>query len=141
MPRVYAPVTADDVVELLSAAECAPRVVFGLTPRLRDLMPQEDEEGLEHMATQLAAAATASDPVTVAVFEVRADDVETGDAPPEAVPGSMHMIAPLRHRDLVCFLVADPGERVLDDAELELSWYDAGELPTVRDLLTMSGRG
>ena len=38
-------------------------------------------------------------------------------------------------RDVVCFLVGDEGEQVSDDADLELSWYDASEIDAVRALL------
>lgn len=135
MSRVYVPVSIADVVALRDAGALAATAAYGLTAHLRAVLPQEDEEGLEHVATQFAAASCAGDPVAVAVFEVPSGTGTPADAADGAVPGALRLERSLTHRELVCFLVADPGQRVSDDADLELSWYDAGELLTVASLL------
>lgn len=132
MTRLYAPVTARTLDDLVRAGSASFPNVFGVTPALREALPDEDEEGLENVATQLAAASTSSDPVAVVAMEVRsgAQPAEADDALARfTVAGDVAM------RDVVCFLVADPGERVSDEADLEMSWYDRTEADAVRALL------
>lgn len=52
-----------------------------------------------------------------------------------ALPGRVVVDGDVTLRDVVCFLVGDEGEQVSDDADLELSWYDASEIDAVRALL------
>ena len=131
MTRLYCPVTADGVAALATSAVTV-EAAFAVTDDVRALAPDGDEELHEHLACQLAAAAATSDPVAVLAFDVRPERVE--DA--EGHVGAISLLGDVGLRDVACFLVADPGERVQEDAELELSWYDAGERDSVRALLS-----
>lgn len=134
MPRVYAPVSSLEVDALLGRGDCQLLMGFSVTNQLRAAFPDEDDEGLEHLATQFAAAGAAGDPVAVAVFDLPDTHVTDGGSD-RALPGQIRCLAPAQRRELACVLLGDPGAVVRDDAEMELSWYDAGELPLVRDLL------
>ncbi|CAM2955947.1 MULTISPECIES: DUF6912 family protein [Dermacoccus] len=132
MIRAYMPVDAD-ALDILSREGSVPAThVVSVTSGVRALAPDGDEELHEHLACQLAAAAATSDPVAVLAFDVRPERVE--DA--EGHVGAISLLGDVGLRDVACFLVADPGERVQEDAELELSWYDAGERDSVRALLS-----
>lgn len=55
--RIYIPVTVED---LDRAGGISARTAFGVTPAVREVAPQEDEEGAEYLAF-LAAADAAID--------------------------------------------------------------------------------
>ncbi|QEH93676.1 hypothetical protein FV141_09175 [Dermacoccus abyssi] len=132
MIRAYMPVDADALDALSREGSVRAAHVVSVTPGVRALAPDGDEELHEHLACQLAAAAATSDPVIVVAFDVRPERVEEA----AGHVGAISLLGDVALRDVACFLVGDPGERVQDDADLELSWYDAGERDAVRALLT-----
>lgn len=139
MARVYAPITAQDLDELDQQGRVTPSVAFAVTRRLAGLLPEEDIEGHEHLATQFAAAACTSDPAAVLALELPDAAFEARDGEADAPPGLVALPGGAPARSVVCFLVADLGARVSEDADVELSWYDAGEAGAVRELMSHRG--
>lgn len=135
MTRLYCPVTADGVAALATSVLTV-EAAFAVTDDVRALAPHGDEELHEHIATQLAAAGCAGRRVVVVVVDVPDARVRpaasTGGG---ALPGRVVVDGDVTLRDVACFLVGDEGEQVSDDADLELSWYDASEIDAVRALL------
>lgn len=132
--RLYVPLTPQDVTSVVQASDITPDVVYAVTSDLVDLAPQADGEEHEHLATQFAAASCAGR-IVVGVFDVRGDAAEL-PAAPSRVPGAATPNAPVSGRDLVCFLVGDEEVTVSEDADVELSWYDATEAADVARLLS-----
>lgn len=137
MTRVYTPLNRDQVDLLARGESVNVQAAFAVTPAVRALAPDEDLETHEHIVTQLAASAAEADPVVVGVFEPSdaAVEVAAGNPSGGSVPGHVNVLGELPVKRLVCFLVADPGEVVSEDADLELSWYDASEAGLVNDLV------
>lgn len=135
--RTYLPLDAEELRALdeTGALPARTRHAFAVTDRLRAQLPNEDDEGLEYLATQDAATdAAARDLRVVASVDVDDDEV-TERAESDAASAVRIEGAPPRRR-IASFHVLDPaGERDVD-ADLELSWYDATELPLVREALT-----
>ena len=76
MIRAYMPVDADALDALSREGAVRAAHVVSVTPGVRALAPDGDEELHEHLACQLAAAAATSDPVVVVAFDVRPERVE-----------------------------------------------------------------
>lgn len=132
MMRVYAPLTLADLEALDRDGGFAAPAAFGVTEALTQLLPDGDSEEHEHLAAQFAAAACSGRPVVVAL------DVRPARVTPRAdVPGLVALEGDVGLRDIVCYLVADDGVEPSEDADLELSWYDAGERATVREHLAV----
>lgn len=132
MTRAYAPLGAADLDALAAHGTFAPRRVVAVTRELEALAPDGDVEVHEHLATQLAAALATGDPVGVCAFDVSAERVQTRAS--SEVVGEVDLTGGVSGADIACFLVADPGCSVSEDADLELSWYDASEVGEVRRL-------
>lgn len=131
MPRVYCPLSADDL-DALAAGGFTPASAFAVTGGVRALVADGDEELYEHLATQFAAAAAVTPRVLVAALDVPDARVTERTA---AGAGVVTIDGPVTAREIACYLLGDEGERVTDDADLELSWYDAGEREEVRHLM------
>lgn len=131
MMRVYAPLTLADLEALDRDGGFTAPVAFAVTEELTRLLPDGDSEEHEHLATQLAAAACSGRPVAVVALDVRPERV----TPRDDAPGLVALEGDVAPRDVVCCLVADDGVEPSDDADLELSWYDAGERAAVRERL------
>lgn len=129
MTRIYCPVTYNVLSALRDGQAVSVPLAVAVTPALIALAPDEDLEGHEHIATQLAAASAQSDPIIVAVFDVAGAIVKPLEG--ASVPGQVQLTSDVEARRLACLLIADVGERVSDDADLELSWYDASEVGLV----------
>ncbi|WNB86386.1 DUF6912 family protein [Cellulomonas sp. ATA003] len=148
--RLYLPVTLLDVdFAPASGVVEAPRA-HAVTPALRALFPDEDDEGLEY-AAQLAAAddslervgAAAGAPRLRVVLSADVDDAAV-DPLDDAVPSAVRVREPVPWSAVVCAHVDEPeaagdvtdaltGD---DDAverldERDLLWYDRTELGAV----------
>lgn len=138
--RIYIPVTVAD----LQAAEISPRAAFTVTSQMREMAPEEDEEGLEYLAF-LAAADAAIDEgeVTRIVLAADAAGIEAGTGVVE-VPAvawgavvSIH-IDDLRDGELLAAIrSAQLGEEAARDRvnDADLLWYDASEREDVVRLI------
>lgn len=133
MIRAYAPIGSAEIDALKSEGRFPAAHVMAVTPGIEALAPDGDAELHEHLASQLAAAAATSDPVVVCAFDVRPERISSAES--GSTPGRVELVGDVVARDVACFLVADPGERVGEDADLELSWFDASEVDEVRRLL------
>lgn len=150
--RVYLPVTLTEL-QHVSPVLLAPRVGHAVTPALRALWPDEDEEGWEYAAQSAAADDSllllAADPAAPALRVLVAADVPDAcvralDDPPvpsavEVVCGvdatrmaSVHVDEPTAASDVAAAAAGDEAaiER-LDDHDL--LWYDITE---IRDIPT-----
>ncbi|MBO3083898.1 DUF6912 family protein [Cellulomonas fengjieae] len=145
--RIYLPASLDQLDP--AAGPFAARRAHAVTPALRAMFPDEDDEGLE-FAAQLAAAddslellgarpdapqlrlVVSVDVPDGAVREVSSDD---------DVPSAVELTQDVPQSDVICVHVDEPaaaGDVVLaaagDDAavdrldERDLLWYDASEL-------------
>ncbi|GAA2725926.1 DUF6912 family protein [Cellulomonas aerilata] len=148
--RIYLPVTLLDVDLAGTSGAVEVERAHAVTPALRELFPDEDDEGLEY-AAQLAAAddslellgRTADAPRLRAVLSADVDDAAV-TVLDEDVPSVVALSAPVPWTAVVCALVDEPAaaddvvaaltqdeeavER-LDDRDL--LWYDATELQTI----------
>ena len=68
MTRLYCPLTPDDV-ETLAAGALGVTGAYAVTPDVRALAPDGDDELHEHLATQFAAASVTGPRVVVAAVE------------------------------------------------------------------------
>lgn len=152
--RIYLPATLLDLVPSGPGARPAltPRRAHAVTPALRALFPDSDDEGLE-FAAQLAAAdgslrllgAAADAPrlrlVLTADVPTRAvTGVVDGDEPPSAVEVTVvvpwdaiacgHVDEPAAEPDVVAALAGDP-DAVERLDERDLLWYDVSELDAI----------
>ncbi|WP_456847249.1 DUF6912 family protein [Cellulomonas sp. P5_C6] len=145
--RIYLPASLDQLDP--AAGPLSARRAHAVTPALRALFPDEDDEGLE-FAAQLAAAddslehlATHRDaPQLRLVVSV---DVADSDIEPvtddEDVPSAIELVRSVEQSDVICVHVDEPGaasdvvlaaggdEAAVDRLdERDLLWYDASEL-------------
>lgn len=150
--RIYLPATAR---ELGAQQGLSPRLVHAVTPGLRLVLPDEDEEGLEY-AAQLFAADDSLDLLdgrgdarrrVVVAADVPEALVETVDAP--HVPSAVQLTSTVGWDDVACAhvdefgaeddvaaaLAGDVGavERLVDR---HLLWYDVTELGRLAGELT-----
>jgi hypothetical protein len=148
--RIYLPVTLLDVDPAGTSGSLDVARAHAVTTALRELFPDEDDEGLEY-AAQLAAAddslelvgETTDAPRLRAVLSADVDE-STVTVLDEDVPSVVALSAPVPWSAVVCALVDEPAaaddvtaaltgdeeavER-LDDRDL--LWYDATELHTI----------
>lgn len=149
--RVYLPVTLAELQHVPPVL--APRVAHGVTPALRALWPDEDDEGWEYAAQAGAAdgsvALLAGDPDAPRLRVVVAADVPDAcvralDDPP--VPSAVEVVCDVDVGQVVSVHVDEPA--AADDVaaaaagdedalerleERDLLWYDAseiGQIPT-----------
>lgn len=134
MIRAYAPIGAVQLDTLTTRGAFTPERVVAVTAQLEALAPDGDAELHEHLATQLAAALATADPVGVCAFDVDAERIS--ERPASDVVGEVVLAGEVTRRAIACFLIADAGRRVSDDADLELSWYDAAEVGEVLQLFS-----
>ena len=148
--RIYLPATLDQIEP--TAGPLTPRRVHTVTPALRAMFPDDDDEGLE-FAAQLAAAddslallgAAPGAPRLrlVGSVDVTADDVRALDDDDE-VPSAVDLLHAVDLDDIACVHVDEPGVGADvagaitgdDDAiarldERDLLWYDASELGSI----------
>lgn len=150
--RLYLPATLDELDALSSTdpvdGGLAPRVAHAVTPDLRAALPDEDDEGLE-FAAHLAAAddslallvSRADAPPLRLVVTVDVPDELVAEAPAQAAPSAVLLVAPAPASAIACAHVDEPSAAVdvraalAGDAEaaervgeLDLLWYDAAEL-------------
>ncbi len=136
LTRTYLPLTTDELRALdeTGALPEEARHGFAVTDRLRAALPAEDDEGLEYLATQDAATdAAARDLRVIAAVDVDDDDVT--ERPEADVASAVQVTGAPPKRRIASFHVLDPAGERDADVDLELSWYDATELPLVRDAL------
>jgi hypothetical protein len=156
--RLYLPVTLLDVDAARSQPAATTAVTtavatlraHAVTPALRELFPEEDDEGLEY-AAQLAAADDSLELVGAApdaprLRVVLAADVDAGAVTvlDEDVPSRVALSAPVAWSAVVCAHVDEPA--AADDVaaaltgdedaverldERDLLWYDATELDAI----------
>ena len=152
--RIYLPATLLDL-DLPGAGprpDLAPRRVHAVTPALRAMFPDDDDEGLE-FAAQLAAAddslellaATPAAPRLRLVLTAEvSDDAVAGVDPGDAVPSAVDLLVGVEWDAIACGHVDEPAAApdVVgaiegdDDAaerldERDLLWYDATELDAI----------
>ena len=148
--RIYLPATLDQIEP--TAGPLTPRRVHAVTPALRAMFPDEDDEGLE-FAAQLAAAddslallgesPQAPRARLVVSVDVAPDDVLPLDDDDE-VPSALELLRAVDFEDIACVHVDEPGvaadvEAAItgDDSAIErlderdLLWYDASELGAI----------
>ncbi|GEK21594.1 DUF6912 family protein [Cellulomonas xylanilytica] len=148
--RIYLPASLDQLEP--ASGPLTPRRAHAVTPALRAMFPDEDDEGLEY-AAQLAAAddslALLADapeaPQLRCVVSVDVADaavaVVSGD---DDVPSAVELTRAVPQSDVICAHVDEPGAAADvtlaaagDEAagerldERDLLWYDASELPDV----------
>jgi hypothetical protein len=148
--RIYLPVTLLDVDSAGTSGTVDVTRAHAVTTALRELFPEEDDEGLEY-AAQLAAADDSLELVGDAPAAARLRVVLSADVDDAAVtaledevPSAVSLTSPVPWPAVVCALVDEPAaaddvaaaltgdeeavER-LDDRDL--LWYDATELHTI----------
>ncbi|GCE75088.1 DUF6912 family protein [Cellulomonas biazotea] len=145
--RVYLPVTLDEILGPFAA-----RPAHAVTPALRAVLPDEDEETLE-FAAQLAAADDALNLLAEHADAPRLRVVVSVDVPESAVggvsddalsPSTVELLVAVGREDIACAHVDEPAARADveaalagDEAALErleerdLLWYDVSELGSV----------
>ncbi|HWC23265.1 MAG TPA: hypothetical protein VG502_13285 [Flexivirga sp.] len=136
LTRTYLPLDAAELRALdeTGALPERTRTAFAVTDRLRAALPSEDDEGLEYFATQDAATDAAARDLRV-IASVDVDDDVVTELPEADAASAVRITGAPPRRRVASFHVLDPaGERDVD-VDLELSWYDATELPLVREAL------
>ena len=148
--RIYLPVTLLDVDAADPTGTLPPARAHAVTPALRELFPNEDDEGLEY-AAQLAAAddsleLVGSTPDAPRLRVVLAADVDPADvgALIDEIPSAVELRRPLPWAAVVSAHVDEPAaagdvaEALTGDEEAverlderDLLWYDATELGTI----------
>jgi hypothetical protein len=152
--RIYLPVTLLDVDAAGAAPTGTPtlaaRRAHAVTPALRELFPEEDDEGLEY-AAQLAAADDSLELLGAAADAPRLRVVLSADVDAGAVsvlddeiPSAVEVTTPVAWTAVVCAHVDEPDaapdvvEALTGDEdaverldERDLLWYDATELATI----------
>ena len=145
--RIYLPATLDQIEP--AAGPLTPRRVHAVTPALRAMFPDEDDEGLE-FAAQLAAADDSLAllgelPGAPRARLVVSVDVSEDDVRPllddDEVPSALDLLRAVDRDDIACVHVDEPGVGADVDAaitgddaaierldERDLLWYDASEL-------------
>lgn len=134
--RVYLPLSAGDLDRLAAGdpLDDTARPAHAVTPALRGRHPEDDVEDQEFRALQEAAAAAPGERVVVGAADLPPDRLAaSGGGGPASAVG---LTGPVRPGDLVSLHVGDPGQRPTPEQDVELSWYDIGELDEVRDLLS-----
>ncbi len=148
--RIYLPVTLLDVDSAGTSGTVAATRAHAVTPALRELFPDEDDEGLEY-AAQLAAADDSLElvgnaPDAPRLRVVLPADVDEAAVTPldDEVPSAVSLGSPVAWSAVVCALVDEPA--AVDDVaaaltgddeaaerldERDLLWYDATELHTI----------
>ncbi|ADG75208.1 conserved hypothetical protein [Cellulomonas flavigena DSM 20109] len=150
--RVYLPVTLAEL-QHVSPVVLTPRVGHAVTPALRELWPDEDDEGWEYAAQSAAADGSllllAADPTAPALRVVVAADVPDAsvrlldDAPVASAVevscevgtsrmASVHVDEPAAAGDVAAAAGGDEAAIERLD-ERDLLWYDVteiGEIPT-----------
>ena len=127
--RVYLAVLPCAPAALLRGEDLDPSAVaaHAVTAALRAALPDAEEEELEYEALWEAAAECAQRVLVAAVDLPAAQVAWTGD---ELRPSAVRCAAPIRGDAVVSWHVA----LASDDADAELSWYDASELHEVARL-------
>ena len=154
--RIYLPATLLDLDLDPTAAtgprELAARRAHAVTPALREMFPDDEDEGLE-FAAQLAAADDSLELLGRTPGAPRLRLVLTADVPdsavtavldPDAVPSAVDVDGPVPWDSIACGHVDEPAAApdVLaallgDDAavdtldERDLLWYDSSELDAI----------
>jgi len=149
--RIYLPATLLDVDAATTQPAISPRRAHAVTTALRELFPDEDDEGLEY-AAQLAAADDSLELVGAAddaprLRVVLSADVDAGTVTvlDDEIPSAVQVSMPVPWSAVVCAHVDEPAAaddvaRALgggdEDAverldERDLLWYDATELGTI----------
>ena len=148
--RIYLPVTLLDVDAAASRPDVDVRRAHAVTPALRELFPDEDDEGLEY-AAQLAAADDSLDLLDRTTDAPRLRVVLSADVADGAVtvlvdeiPSAVELAAPVPWAAVVCAHVDEPAaagdvadaltgdeEAVERLDERDLLWYDATELAAI----------
>lgn len=152
--RIYLPATLLDLAPTVAGGRLAlgPRRAHAVTPALRALFPDDEDEGLEY-AAQLAAAddsldligRTPSAPQRRLVLAADVDDAAVSIAvDPEAAPSAVEIASEVPWDAIVCGHVDEPAAEpdvaaalTGDDAAVEhldahdLLWYDASELGAI----------
>jgi hypothetical protein len=148
--RIYLPASLDQLDP--AAGPLAARRAHAVTPALRAMFPDEDDEGLEY-AAQLAAADDSLEllgtrpaapqlrvVVSVDVLDAAVQEVSEG----EDVPSAVELTRAVPQADVICVHVDEPGaapdvvlaaagdETAVDRLdERDLLWYDASELASI----------
>jgi len=145
--RIYLPATLDEIGPGLALAE---RRAHAVTPALRALLPEEDDEGLEYVAQVTAAddavGLLAVRPGAPRLRVVVAADVPDGEVTedPAEPPTAVVVAGAVRLAEVVCLLVDEPeavadvvgavgGDQAARDRldERDLLWYDVSEIDAV----------
>ena len=148
--RIYLPASLDQLDP--AAGPFTARRAHAVTPALRALFPDEDDEGLE-FAAQLAAAddsleLLATRPDVPQLRLVVSVDVPDAAIQPvtddEDVPSAVELVSAVEQADVICAHVDEPGaapdvvlaaggdEAAVDRLdERDLLWYDASELASI----------
>lgn len=136
LTRTYLPLDAEELAALGEVGSLPERTrrAFAVTDRLRAALPAEDDEGLEYLATQDAATDAAARGLRV-VASVDVDDDEVTDLSDAEVASAVQVSGAPPKRRIASFHVLDPAGERDADVDLELSWYDATELPLLREAL------
>ncbi len=148
--RIYLPATLLDVDTAPTRPAIAAGRAHAVTRALRELFPEEEDEGLEY-AAQLAAAddslelvgATADAPRLRVVLSADVDDAAV-TALDDEIPSAVRVTTPVPWSAVVCAHVDEPGaaadvaEALTGDEdaverldERDLLWYDATELSAI----------
>jgi hypothetical protein len=148
--RIYLPVTLLDVDSAGTSGAVDVSRAHAVTAALRELFPDEDDEGLEY-AAQLAAADDSLELVGEAPAAPRLRAVLSADVEDAAVttlddevPSAVTLTSPVPWRAVVCALVDEPAaaddvaaaltgdEEAVDRLDdRDLLWYDATELDSI----------
>ncbi len=148
--RIYLPATLLDVDAASERPTVAARRAHAVTTALRELFPEEEDEGLEY-AAQLAAAddsleLVGADADAPRLRVVLSADVDAGAVTPldDEVPSAVEVTTPVPWSAVVCAHVdepeaaADVAEALTGDEEAverlderDLLWYDATELDAI----------
>lgn len=141
--RVYVPLTREDCRALARdrRLEGAPRPAHAVTRALQVAHPGAGVEVHEHLALQAAAraalapAAATGERVVVAAADVDPELAVDASGQREE-PSVVRLVTSLPLARIASFHLGDQlGTAVVEDEELELSWYDATELDLVVSLL------
>lgn len=148
--RVYLPVTLAEL-QHVSPVVLGPRLGHAVTPALREVWPDEDEEGWEYAAQSAAADGSllllAADPGAPPLRVVVAADVPDGSVrapsdPPvpsaveitcevgTALMASVHVDEPAAARDVAAAATGDEAAVERLD-EHDLLWYDVTEIAEI----------
>lgn len=147
--RVYVLVSAAGLRQLREGAELPPSPAYAVTPALRRLHPQDDEEGLEYLALRAAAADhdAVGRCVIAAADAPAAPSAHSGDSvgnkgrrgglgrvtgPGDIESARVDLAEGVGLDRIASFHVAEHDGAI--GAEDDLLWYDRTELGAVLDL-------